>query len=58
MKSRAGCLSVSKRNKETWELVEEYADMWGMSKASAVFHCIREFSRYKLLERIRELEKA
>ena len=38
------------------DLIDEYADMLGMSKACAVFHIIKDYNRLKLKERIRELE--
>lgn len=53
---KARCLSVSRRNEETNELIEEYADMWGMSTSGAVFHCIREYNRLMTNERLRQLE--
>lgn len=56
MKSRSICLSVSKRNEDMVEIIDEYADMFGMSKASAVFHIIKDYNKLKLKERIRELE--
>ena len=56
MKSRSICLSISKRNKDMVEIIDEYADIFGMSKAGAVFHIIKDYNRLKLKERIRELE--
>ena len=40
------------------DIIDEYADMLGMSKACAVFHIIKDYNRLKLKERIRELEGA
>jgi hypothetical protein len=56
MKSRMKCLSVSKRNEDALDLIEEYADMWGMSDSCAIFHIVREYGKLQLKERIRELE--
>lgn len=58
MKSRSICLSVSKRNEEMYEVIDEMADILGMSKASTVFYIIKDYNRLKLKERIRELERA
>ena len=56
MKSRSICLSISKRNEDMIDVIGEYADIFGMSKASAVFYIIKDYNRLKLKERIRELE--
>ena len=52
MKSRSICLSISKRNEDMVDVIDEYADMLGMSKACAVFHIIKDYNRLKLKERI------
>ena len=49
---------VNKRNEDVIDLIEEYADMWALPENGAVFHIIRDYSRLKLKERIRELEGA
>ena len=56
MKSRSICLSLSRRNEDMAELIDEYADLLGMTKAGAVFHIMRDWNRLKMKERIRELE--
>ena len=56
MNRRHICCSVSRRNEDKVDLLDEYADMLGMSKACAVFHIIKDYNRLKLKERIRELE--
>ena len=56
MKLGNNCLYVNKRNEDVCDLIDEYADMWGMPENGAVFHIIRDYSRLKLKERIRELE--
>ena len=38
------------------DIIGEYADIFGMSKASAVFYIIKDYNRLNLKERIRELE--
>ena len=40
------------------DLIDDYADIFGMSKAGAVFHIIKDYGRLKLKERIKELEGA
>ena len=56
MKSRSLCLSVSRKNEDIEDVIDEYADMWGMPQNGAIFHIIRDYSRLQLKERIRELE--
>lgn len=53
MKQR--CISVSDRNEDANELLEEYADMWGMSASGAFFHIVRDYSRLMFKERQREM---
>ena len=57
MKARSFCLSVSRRNEDVMETVDEFSDMFGLSKADTVFHIIREYPRLKNKERIRELQE-
>ena len=56
MKSRNMSLYVNRKNEEVIDLIDEYADMWGMPQNGAIFHIIRDYSRLQLKERIRELE--
>ena len=58
MKSRSICISLSKRNEDMAEVIDEYADLLGMTKAGAVFHIIKDYNRMKAKERIRELQGA
>jgi len=37
------------------EVIDEYADILGISKAQAVFHIIKDYNRIKMKERIIEL---
>ena len=53
---RSRCLSVSKKNEDTADLIDEYADIWGMSFSGAVFHIVNEYTQLKTKEIIRELE--
>jgi len=55
MKTKCICLSVSKRNMDMVEVIDEYADILGISKAQAVFHIIKDYNRIKMKERIMEL---
>ena len=56
MKSRSICLSISKRNEDMVDVIDEYADMLGMSRSNANFYIIGDYNRLKTKERIRELE--
>ena len=56
MKSRNMCVYVNGKNEDVLDLIDEYADMWGMHQNGAIFHIIRDYSRLHLKERIRELE--
>jgi hypothetical protein len=58
MKTKCICLSVSRRNADMIDVIDEYADILGISKAQAVFHIIKDYNRMKMKERIRELEGA
>jgi len=55
-KSRNMCLYVNRKNEDVLDLIDEYADMWGLQKNGAIFYIIRDYSRLHLKERIRELE--
>jgi len=55
MKTKCICLSVSKRNMDMVDVIDEYADILGISKAQAVFHIIKDYNRIKTKERIMEL---
>lgn len=50
------CLYVNRKNEDVLDLIDEYADMWGLQKNGAIFYIIRDYSRLHLKERIRELE--
>lgn len=50
------CLSISRKNEDTWDLVQEYADMWGMSDSGAVFYIVREYGRLHLKDKMRAME--
>ena len=58
MNRRHLCLSVSRRNEDKVDLLDEYADMLGMSRSNANFYIISDYNRLKMKERIRELEGA
>ena len=58
MNRRHLCLSVSRRNEDKVDLLDEYADMLGMSRSNANFYIISDSNRLKMKERIRELEGA
>ena len=50
------CVYVNRKNEDVLDLIDEYADMWGMHQNGAIFHIIRDYSRLHLKERIRDLE--
>ena len=56
MKSRNMCVYVNRKNEDVLDLIDEYADMWGLPQNRAIFYIIRDYSRLHLKERIRELE--
>ena len=56
MRATNFCLSVSKRNEDVLDLVDEYSDMWGLSKADTIFTIMREYPRLTMKERVREIE--
>ena len=56
MTTRNMCLYVSRKNEDMLDMIDEYADHLGLSKSCAIFYIIKDYSRLKLLERIRELE--
>ena len=58
MNRRHICCSVSRRNEDKVDLLDEYADMLGMSRSNAIFYIIGDYNRLKMKERIRELEGA
>ena len=58
MNRRHICCSVSRRNEDKVDLLDEYADMLGMSRSNAIFYIIGDYNRLKTKERIRELEGA
>ena len=55
--NRSFCLSISKRNEEVVDLIEEYSEMFGLSKAQTVFYMLKEYPKLKAKERERELEQ-
>jgi hypothetical protein len=50
MKNRSICLSVSKRNEPTIELIEEYSSFLNLPKAQTIFFMINEFHRKRINE--------
>ena len=51
-KSRALCLSVSKRNQSAMEIVDDYSLYFNLPKSQTVFRIIREYHNNKLQESI------
>ena len=58
MRTKTLCLSVSRKNLDMIDLLDEYADCLNMTKAGAVFHILKDWNRLKLKERIAEMEAA
>ena len=55
MRPRCICISVSEKNEDTADLLEEFSDHLGMSKSGAFFHIVRDWNRLRLKERIYEM---
>ena len=55
--NRSFCFSISMRNKEVVDLIEEYSEMFGLSKAKTVFYMLKEYPKLKANEKERELEQ-
>jgi len=51
-KTRALCLSVSKRNQSAMEIVDDYSLYFNLPKSQTVFRIIREYHNNKLQENI------
>lgn len=51
-KSRALCLSVSKRNQSAMEIVDDYSLYFNLPKSQTVFRIIREYHNSKLQKNI------
>jgi hypothetical protein len=49
-KTRALCLSVSKRNQSTMDVVDDYSLHFNLPKSQTVFRIIREYHNSKLQE--------
>ena len=56
MKPRMRCLSVSDKNQEAVEFIDEYSDMTGATFAGAVFAIAKDWKRLKTKERLWELQ--
>ena len=56
MKSKNFCLSVSRKNEDVLDMIDEYSDIFGLSKANTVFTILREYPKLKQAERVRELQ--
>ena len=53
---RSFCLSLSKRNKDILEIVDEYREELMLSKANTVCKIIREYPSLKRKAEIREMQ--
>jgi len=47
MSKRTICLSVSKRNQNTLEIVDDYSLEWGLERAPTLFRIAREYDRLR-----------
>ena len=56
MKSRAFCMSLSRRTEDFPERLEEYATIWGTTKSGANYRILNEWEKLKMKERFRELQ--
>jgi len=53
MKTRAVCLSVSRRNKRYLELLEDYSLEFNLNRAQTIFRIIGEYNTYRCLDSVR-----
>ena len=42
---RAFCLSKSKRNRDDWDLIENYSTIWNVPVSQAIFRLAREHNQ-------------
>jgi len=47
MSKRTICLSVSKRNQHTLDIVDDYSLEWGLDRAPTLFRIAREYDRLR-----------
>ena len=47
MKSRAFCMSLSRRTEDFPDRLEEYATMWGTTKSGANYRILNEWEKLK-----------
>ena len=53
---RSFCLSISKRNKDILEILEEWSDELMLNKANTLCKIVREYPTLKRKAQLRELE--
>ena len=51
-------LSGSRRNEDVVDLIDEYADLWGISFSAATFKIVKDYNRMSFDRRLKELECA
>ena len=56
MKPRSMCVSLSKRTQELPEKIDEYADIFGMTKAATIYRIVNDWERLMMKEQFREWE--
>ena len=50
------CISLSKRTQELPEKIDEYADIFGMTKAATIYRIVNDWERLMMKEQFREWE--
>ncbi len=55
-KIRSFCLSISRRNTDIPEVIDEYSEILNLTKADTICHIIREYPTLKNKERFREMQ--
>ena len=55
-KIRSFCLSISKRNTDIPEVIDEYSEILNLTKADTICQIIREYPTLKNKERFREMQ--
>ena len=56
MKTKSFCLSVSKRNADVLELIDDYSEILNLTKADTLCFTLREYPKLKNKARFREMQ--
>ena len=56
MKTKSFCLSVSKRNADVLELIDDYSEILNLTRADTLCFILREYPKLKNKARFREMQ--